>query len=71
MKILQIIPAPKYMSGVWSYYDEDDELCQEICRVACLALVEEDGAQKILPVPYHCEQGEFCGLAPRNPMMWL
>lgn len=71
MKILQIIPAPKYMSGVWSYYDENDELFEERCRVACLALVEEDGAQKILPVPYHCEQGESFALTPEKPLLWL
>ena len=71
MKIISIIPAPNFMSGIWSYYDERGDICQLRCRVACLALVEEDGAQKILPVPYHCEQGESFALIPKKPMLWL
>lgn len=71
MKIISIIPAPNFMSGIWSYYDECGDICQMRCRVACLALVEEDGEQGILPVPYNFPQGNFFALKPKNPIMWL
>lgn len=71
MKIISIIPAPNFMSGIWSYFDERGDICQLRCRVACLALVEEDGEQGILPVPYNFPQEKYFSLKPKNPIMWL
>ena len=45
MKILQIIPAPEFMRGEYRRQDVYDEIYPIECRIACLALVEDDDGQ--------------------------
>lgn len=42
MKILQIIPAPEFMRGEYRRQDVYYEVYSIECRIACLALVEDD-----------------------------
>ena len=71
MKILQIIPAPEFMRGEYRRQDVYDEVYSIECRIACLALVEDDdGKQEIMPVPYDCE-ALYGTLKPESPFRWL
>ena len=71
MKILQIIPAPEFMRGEYRRQDVDYEIYSIECRIACLALVEDDdGKQEIMPVPYDCE-ALYGTLKPESPFRWL
>ena len=70
MKILQIIPAPEFMRGEYRRQDVDYEIYSIECRIACLALVEDDdGKQEIMPVPYDCDDPYH--LEPERPFRWL
>ena len=71
MKILQIIPAPEFMRGEYRRQDVYDEIYAIECRIACLALVEDDdGKQEIMPVPYDCDD-PYRNLEPERPFRWL
>ena len=71
MKILQIIPAPEFMRGEYRRQDVYDEIYAIECRIACLALVEDDdGQRKIEPVPYDCDV-LYGILKPEDPFRWL
>ena len=72
MKILQIIPAPEFMRGEYRRQDVYDEIYSIECRIACLALVEDDdGKQEIMPVPYDCDDPYRTNLEPERPFRWL
>ena len=72
MKILQIIPAPEFMRGEYRRQDVYDEIYAIECRIACLALVEDDdGQRKIKPVPYDCDVPYQTNLEPESPFRWL
>lgn len=71
MKILQIIPAPEFMRGEYRRQDVRGEVYPIECRIACLALVEDDdGKQEIMPVPYDCDD-PYGILEPESPFRWL
>lgn len=71
MKILQIIPAPEFMRGEYRRQDVYDEIYPIECRIACLALVEDDdGQREIKPVPYDCDD-PYGILEPESPFRWL
>ena len=71
MKILQIIPAPEFMRGEYRRQDVYDEIYPIECRIACLALVEDDdGHREIKPVPYDCDDPNGI-LEPESPFRWL
>ena len=71
MKILQIIPAPEFMRGEYRRQDVYDEVYSIECRIACLALVEDDdGQREIKPVPYDCDD-PYRNLESEKPYRWL